>query len=204
MALRSGYLPLHHAVTFYRFSRQFGFWQQLLGALKLDPRTRASTCNDALFFWTTLLCKNTKSIATLPSCSLHLNKFTTKKYQDWWSKVTISDLRTNVALLHQSARHNLSKFKKSTRGNILKDGSDFKEWDDDVEHTGEFIDTPVACRWEGIVENDDSHQDSEVNFKRRGAKNARLLLQILEGWLLETVFSMTSKVVQTCPLTLKM
>jgi len=91
IALRFSYLPLRRAATFYatlysphRFSRQFGFWQELPGALKLDPRTRATTYNDALLFWTALLCKNTKSIATLPSRSLHLNKFMTKKYQDWW------------------------------------------------------------------------------------------------------------------------
>jgi len=70
----------------------------------------------------------------------------TKKYQDWWSKVTISDLMTNVALLRYSAGHDLSKFEKSARGNISKDGCDFEDRDDDVEHTGEFIDTPVVRR----------------------------------------------------------
>jgi len=57
VALRSGYLPLHRAATFYampyiphRFSRQFGFWQELSAALKLDLRTRTTTYNDALFF----------------------------------------------------------------------------------------------------------------------------------------------------------
>ena len=74
IALRSGYLPLCRAMTFYatpysphRFSKQFGFWQELPGALKLDPRTRTTTYNDALYFWTALLSKNTKSIATLLS-----------------------------------------------------------------------------------------------------------------------------------------
>jgi len=106
IALRSGYLPLRCAATFYamrynphRFSRQFGFWQELPGVLNLDPRTQTTTYNDGLFFWTALLSMNTKSIATLLSRSLHLNKFMTKKYQDWWSKVTISDLRTNATLL---------------------------------------------------------------------------------------------------------
>jgi len=98
-----------------------------------------------------------------------------KKYQDWWSKVTISDLRTNVALLQQSAGHDLSKFKKSARGNISKDGSDFKDRDDDVEHTGEFIDTPVASTGEGVIENDNSDQDSEANFKRYGRKKRKIV-----------------------------
>jgi len=46
IALRSNYLPLRRAAIFYAmpynphwFSRQFGFRQQLPGALKLDPRT---------------------------------------------------------------------------------------------------------------------------------------------------------------------
>ena len=55
-ALRFGYLPLRCAMTFYvmpysphRFSRQFDFWQELPGALKLDPRTRITSYNDAFF-----------------------------------------------------------------------------------------------------------------------------------------------------------
>ena len=111
---------------------------------------------------------------------LDLNKFITKKYQDWWSKVTIRDLRANVVLLQQSAGHDLSKSKKSAGGDNSMDGSDFEDQDYDVEHIGEFIDTHVASRGEGIIKNDDSDQDSEANFKRRRRKkNARCLLQIL-------------------------
>ena len=57
IALHSGYLPLRCATNFYampysphQFSRQLGLWQELPGALKLDPRTRTTTYNDALFF----------------------------------------------------------------------------------------------------------------------------------------------------------
>ena len=89
--------------------------------------------------------------------------------------MTISDLRTNFALLQQSAGHDLSKFKKSARDNISKDGSDFEDRDDDVEHTGEFIDTPIASRGEDIIENDDSDQDSEANLKRCGRKKCKIV-----------------------------
>ena len=89
--------------------------------------------------------------------------------------MTISDLRTNVALLQQSASHDLSKLKKNAKGNISKDGSDLEDRDDDVEHTGEFIDTPVASKGEGVVETDDSDQDSETNFKRRGRKKRKIV-----------------------------
>jgi len=112
----------------------------------------------------------------------------TKKYQDWWSKVTISDLRTNVGLLQQSAGHDLSKFKKSARGNISKDGSDFEDRDDDVEHTGEFIDTFVTSRGEGVVENDDSDQDSKANFKRRGRKKRKIVAASTSRMALEDSF----------------
>jgi len=92
----------------------------------------------------------------------------------------------------------------SARGNTSKDGSYLEDQDYVVKHTGESIDTLVASRGEDIVENDDSDQDSEANFKRHGRKNARSSLQIPPEWLLEIVFSMTSKAVWTCPLTLKM
>jgi len=89
IALRSGYPPLHRVVTFYvmpyttqRFSRQFGFWKELPSVLKLNPSPRTTSYNDALYFWTAILSKNTKSIAMLPSRLLHLDKFMTKKYQD--------------------------------------------------------------------------------------------------------------------------
>ena len=69
----------------------------------------------------------------------------------------------------------MSKFIKSARGNISKDGSDFEDRDDDVEHTGEFIDTPITSRGEDAVKNDDSDQDSEANFKRRGRKKRKIV-----------------------------
>jgi len=166
IALRSYVMPYSP----HRFSRQFGFWQELLSALKLDPCTRPTSYNDALYFWTAILSKNTKSIATLPSRSLHLNKFMTKKYQDWWSKVTISDLRANVGLLQQSAGHDHSKSKKKRRGNTSNDGSDFEDQDSDVERTGEPLDTPIGDRGGKTIDNDDSDQDSEANFKRCGHK----------------------------------
>jgi len=44
----------------------------------------------------------------------------------------------------------------------------------------------------------------KLTFNVVGTKNARLLLQIPLEWLLKIVFSMTSKAVRPCPLTLKM
>ena len=53
-------------------------------------------------------------------------------------------------------RHDSSKSKKSARGNTSKDGSYFEDQDYDVEHIGKSIDSPIASRGEGTVENDDS------------------------------------------------
>ncbi|KAJ8430754.1 hypothetical protein Cgig2_009059 [Carnegiea gigantea] len=160
IALRSHYLPLRRAATFY----------ELPGALKLDPRTWFTSYNDALCFWTAILSKNTKSIAMLSSHSLHLNKFMTKKYQDWWSKMTISDLRANVSLLQQSAGHDPSKSKKNRRGNTSKDGSDFEDQDSKVERIGESLDTPITNRGGDTIDNDDSNQVQKLTLNVVGIK----------------------------------
>lgn len=85
--------------------------------------------------------------------------------------MTISDLRINVGLLQQSVGHDPSKSKKDTNGHTSKEGSDFEDQDSNVEQTDESLDTPIADRGGDTVENDDSDQDSETNFKRK--KNAR-------------------------------
>ena len=56
----------------------------------------------------------------------------------------ISDLRANVGLLQQGAGHDPSKFKKNTRGNTSKDGSNFENQDFEVEWTRESLDTPIT------------------------------------------------------------
>jgi len=53
--------------------------------------------------------------------------------------VAVCDLRANIVLLQQSARHDPSKSKKSTRGNTSKDGSNFEDSDYDAEHAGESM-----------------------------------------------------------------
>ena len=86
--------------------------------------------------------------------------FLTKKYQGWWSKVTISDLRANVDFLKKSAGYDLSKSKKNTQGQVLEDGSDFEDQDSDAEQTGKSSDVYIANRGDDIVENDNSEWDS--------------------------------------------
>jgi len=65
-------------------------------------------------------------------------------------------------------------FKKSARGDTSKDGFDFEDQYYDVEHTGESIDTLIASKGEGTVDNDDSDKDLEANFKRE-RKNRKII-----------------------------
>jgi len=58
IALHVGCLRLHRTMTFYalpyssyRFSRQFGFYQELTSALKLDRRIQTITNNNAFIFF---------------------------------------------------------------------------------------------------------------------------------------------------------
>ena len=93
-----------------------------------------------------------------------------------------------MLLFFSSAGHDPSKSKKSVRGNTSKDGSYFEDQDYDVEYTGKSIDTLVANRGDGIVENDDSDQDSEVNFKRHGRKKRKIVAASTSRMVLEDNF----------------
>ncbi|KAJ8426680.1 hypothetical protein Cgig2_018771 [Carnegiea gigantea] len=134
----------------------------------LGPHPTMMPCTFGLPF----LFKNTKSTAMLPSISLHLNKFMTKKYQDWWSNVTISDPRANVGLLQKSAGYDPSK------GHVLKDESDFDDQDSDADQTNESSDIQIANR--GFRGSD---QDSKANFKHRGYKKRRTVAANTYGLL---------------------
>ena len=99
-----------------------------------------------LYFWTALLSKNTKSIPTLPSRSLHLNKFMTKKYQDCWSKVTICDLRATVVLFNRVQDVTRLNPRRAQRAILQRMDLIFEDKVYDVEHSSESIDTPIARR----------------------------------------------------------
>jgi len=105
--------------------------------------------------------------------------------------VTISDLRANVGLLQQSTGYDPSKSKKNRRGNTSKDGSYFKDQDSDVERIEDLLILLLLIEGDNI-DNDDSDQDSEANFKRHGHKKCKIVLPILPVRLLEIVFSMAS------------
>jgi len=118
--------------------------------------------------------------------------------------VTINELRANVALLQKSAGYAPSKYEKNTTGHVLKDGSDFGDRESDVEWTSESANVHIH-----IEERTPSKMITVTRIQKLtidiiGTKSVRLLLQILPHCLLERTFSITSRVVQRCLLTLKM
>ena len=50
---------------------------------------------------------------------------------------------------------------------------DFEDHNYDAERTGESLDAPIADRGGDTIDNDDSDQDSEANFKRHGHKKRK-------------------------------
>ncbi|KAM5585650.1 hypothetical protein ABKV19_004845, partial [Rosa sericea] len=92
ISLRSGYLSLRQdnrrviqPYSPHRFSRQFGYVQDIPGSLKNDIRTSVL----ALIYkhWDSCTRVNTKCVVTLPIQSAITEYMVTRDYVDWWSKV---------------------------------------------------------------------------------------------------------------------
>ncbi|KAL2944181.1 hypothetical protein RDABS01_032528 [Bienertia sinuspersici] len=90
-SLRSGYVSLRHYDSFfiepylpYRFSRQFGFCQDIPSAITRKVQDRSNVSYEkVLMFWKLLLFQD-------------WNKLKTVKFHGWWTTVTIKDLRHNI------------------------------------------------------------------------------------------------------------
>jgi len=61
-----------------------------------DPSSRAVSCEDAVHNRKRFLLFGSMSQDILFDCTLTLLQHVSSAYKDWWSKVTVSDLRTNV------------------------------------------------------------------------------------------------------------
>ena len=139
------------------------------------------------------LFKNTKSTAILLSLSLHLNKFMTEKYQDWWCKVTISDLRANVGLLQKSAGYDPSKSKRTP-------GVTFRMMNPILRTKILMLNGAMSpLIFKLLIEDSEAvTRIQRLTLNVEGAKNAGQLLQILMDCFLGIAFSIISKVAQTC------
>ncbi|KAM5552681.1 hypothetical protein ABKV19_025078, partial [Rosa sericea] len=92
ISLRSGYLTLRQdnrrviqPYSPHRFSRQFGYVQDIPGSLKNDIRTSVLTLTYK--HWDSCTRMNTKCAVTLPIQSDITEYMVTRDYVDWWSKV---------------------------------------------------------------------------------------------------------------------
>ncbi|KAL2904938.1 putative elongator complex protein 2, partial [Bienertia sinuspersici] len=104
VSLQTGFLPLRFRDSFhiepytpYRFSRQFGFRQDVPSMLSRSVSNRIVTYYEALRYWTLWLFKGSRSRVYAPYVALNWHDLTTLRFQNWWSKVSISDLRDKVA-----------------------------------------------------------------------------------------------------------
>ena len=91
MSLHSRYLSLqcedHCVVESYsphRFSRRFGFYQNILGDLK--KRIQTGTLKELYQYYQSFTHSNTSSIVLIPSSSTNFEKRVTGSYTDWWKK----------------------------------------------------------------------------------------------------------------------
>ncbi|KNA07366.1 hypothetical protein SOVF_172530, partial [Spinacia oleracea] len=128
VSLRSCYLPLRCVDSFYiepyapyRFARQFGFGQGIPTVFHRGIADRKVTSYEALRFWKMLLYVGSQSRVWAPSYSLDWRYLVTPKFEEWWSRVTVNDLRKSVSLLCSSVEPDPSKPKK---GALPSEGAD--------------------------------------------------------------------------------
>ncbi|KAL2922485.1 Tropomyosin [Bienertia sinuspersici] len=119
VSLRTGFLPLRFRDSFhiepytpYRFSRQFGFRQDIPSMLSRSVSNRTVTYYEALRYWTLWLFKGSRSRVYAPCVALNWHDLTTPRFQNWWSKVSISDLRDKVVVLCSSIESDPSRTKR--------------------------------------------------------------------------------------------
>jgi len=104
----------------------------------------------------------------------------------------------------QSVGHDVSKSKKRARGNNSKDGLISRTEMTMLSIPANSLTLLFPVEERALLKMMTVTKIQKLTANVMGVKNARSSSQILPEWLLEIVFAMTSKVVQTCPLTLKM
>nr|POF05373.1 hypothetical protein CFP56_41536 [Quercus suber] len=108
MSLRSGYLSLrcedHCVVKSYsphRFSRRFGFYQNIPGDLK--KRIQTSTLKELYQYYQSFTHSNTSSIVLIPSSSTNFEKRVTRSYMDCWKNLCKDDFTKGTDTLAKTA-----------------------------------------------------------------------------------------------------
>ncbi|KAL2895349.1 E3 ubiquitin-protein ligase TRIM71 [Bienertia sinuspersici] len=197
VSLRTGFLPLRFGDSFhiepytpYRFSRKFGFRQDVPSMLSRSVSNRIVTYYEALRYWTLWLFKGSRSRVYAPCVALNWHDLTTPRFQNWWSKVSISDLRGNVAVLCSSIESDPSQTKKKSP-NDLRDVAQPHRIDSNPEpiaktqslHISSGKDD-ISAKANKVFDNDKSTRDAEsdVNFKhQRGRRSKKPRVAESEG-----------------------
>jgi len=122
---------------------------------------------------------------TLTSSFLTLPQYVSTTYKDWWSKVTINDLRTNVSFLEKSSEANSSRCEKEEEVGFSKkiQGKKGKTpMDDKVPETDGIIrESPDIHLIEKKRGRSDSEYDSEANFRHGGCKRCETMTPTAVG-----------------------
>ncbi|KAL2896380.1 30S ribosomal protein S7 [Bienertia sinuspersici] len=93
---------------------QFGFRQDVPSMLSRSVSNRTVTYYEALRYWTLWLFKGSRSRVYAPCVALNWHDLTTPRFQNWWSKVSISDLRDKVVVLCSSIESDPSRTKRKS------------------------------------------------------------------------------------------
>ncbi|KAK9715734.1 hypothetical protein RND81_06G186000 [Saponaria officinalis] len=99
-SLRSTFLTLRMSNHFHiepynphRFSRQFGFCQEVPDLLFSDLKKRSASLPEVLIFWRLLLFSGSKSRVLLPSCSITWYENVTSDFAGWWGRRAVQGLK---------------------------------------------------------------------------------------------------------------
>ncbi|KAH0672490.1 hypothetical protein KY284_023577 [Solanum tuberosum] len=104
ISLRSGYVTLRHDSNFIvesynpiRFSRQFGFCQDVPGDLMERPYD--STLLTLVQLWNSSFRLNTFSKVMIPTCPLEGAPLMTREYVDWWPSQRLNTSQGNLRII---------------------------------------------------------------------------------------------------------
>ncbi|KAH0672034.1 hypothetical protein KY284_023121 [Solanum tuberosum] len=151
MSLRFNYLPLRRGGSFviepyspHRFSRQFGFHQDIPGYLEND--IRAESLDEGLRYWRICISRATMSKATFPPAVTSAKKLYTTQYSSWWERSYGMVLEDNLDVMVEKVG---SEFVT-----LLEDNSQ------DIEKTLSKVKTPLAPQ----------HQSKKLNSSKVSKK----------------------------------
>ncbi|KAH0644778.1 hypothetical protein KY284_032662 [Solanum tuberosum] len=182
MSLRFNYLPLRRGDSFviepyslHRFSRQFGFHQDIPGYLEND--IRAESLDEGLRYWRICISRATMSKATFPPAVTSAKKLYITQYSSWWERSYGMVLEDNLdVMVHKAGSEFVT---------LLEDKSQ------DIEKTLSKVKTPLAPQHQSKKLNSSKVSKKEVVHTSTDKEKCPQFLFSSKGALQET--SKTSK-----------